>query len=101
MSNIKHYSLSLQADEDLQDIYDYTEEYFGTKQAVKYVSEFEAVFQRLIQNPKIGRDRIEIREGLRSYNKGRHVIFYRIQKDHIRIVRLLHDRKDLKNFDAE
>jgi len=101
MSDIKYYSLSLPADEDLQAIYDYTEACFGTKQAIKYVSEFETVFQRLIQNPKIGRNRIEIKEGLRSYNKGRHVIFYRIQKSHIRIVRLLHERKDLKNFDGE
>ncbi|MGV8094940.1 MAG: type II toxin-antitoxin system RelE/ParE family toxin [Mangrovibacterium sp.] len=92
------YRLSQEADRDLEDIFDYTAREFGVDQAIAYVSEFEEVFVSLAVNPELGRNRDEIRNGLRSFVKGSHTIFYRILKNHIRVVRILHGCKDIIKF---
>ena len=85
------------AEFDLEDIFDYTDESHGDDQAFEYVSSFDDLFEKLITHPKMGRTRPEIREGLRSIVKGYHVVFYRIMRDRIRIVRILHGSRDLPN----
>ena len=95
---MKKFILSEAADVDLEEIFDYTNREFGLDQAVSYVSAFDLSFYALLQKPEIGRERPEIREGLRSLVKDRHVIFYRVLEDHIRIVRVLHGSRDLPTF---
>ena len=97
-SAIKSYLLSLEAEIDLGDIYDYTAEQFGIDQAVSYLSELEAQLIQLTTNSKLGRERKEIRAGLRSIACNSHIIFYRIRTNHIRIVRVLHGSRDLPKF---
>ncbi len=92
------YELSQEADKDLEDIFDYTVDKFGLDQAIAYVSGFEYVFINLSDNPELGRTREEIREDLRSLVKESHVIFYRILKGRIRIVRILHCSRDVIKF---
>jgi toxin ParE1/3/4 len=92
------YELSPESDNDLDGIFDYTEREFGIDKAVQYVSGFDDVFEQLVKNPKTGRERNEIRSGLRSIIKESHVVFYRILKDRIRIVRILHGSRDLPQF---
>lgn len=92
------YRLSQEADRDLEDIFDYTTREFGIDQAVSYVFGFEAVFVSLAANPGLGRKRDEIRKGLRSFVNGSHAIFYRVLKDHIHIVRVLHGSRDIIKF---
>ena len=92
------YRLSREADRDLEEIFDYTVREFGIDQAVAYVSEFEEVFMSLAASPELGRKRDEIRNGLRSFVKGSHTIFYRILRSHIRIVRILHGCRDIIKF---
>ncbi len=94
----KRYELSEPADQDIQDIFDYTEVKFGMDQAVSYLQDLEGVFIQLIENPELGRERNEIKKDLRSMPKASHVIFYRIMKDHIRIVRVLHGSRDQTKF---
>ncbi len=89
------YELSSEADQDIDEIFDYTAHEFGTDQAVAYVTAFEGVFGQLLESPQIGRDRKEIREGLRSVIKDKHIVFYRILKDRLRIIRILHGSRDL------
>lgn len=90
--------LSKAADADLENIFDYTLEEFGLDQAISYVSGFDETFKIISENPEIGRKRKEIREELRSLTKDKHVIFYRILNNHIRIVRILHGSRDLPKF---
>ncbi|MBI1286224.1 MAG: type II toxin-antitoxin system RelE/ParE family toxin [Flavobacteriales bacterium] len=90
-----HFEISLPADEDLEEIFIYTEEEFGTDQAVEYLTELDTVFYQLVGNPELGRERNEIKKGLRSFPSGSHVVFYRILADHVRIVRVLHGSRDL------
>ncbi|MEM9297184.1 MAG: type II toxin-antitoxin system RelE/ParE family toxin [Bacteroidota bacterium] len=95
MPALKSFSLSKQAANDLDEIFDYTFHEFGLDQAVRYLNEFDVTFSDLVSNPKIGKDRSEIKKGLRAYTKSHHVIFYRIQDHVVRIVRVLHANRDL------
>jgi len=92
------YELSQEADNDLDGIYDYTVEKFGVGQAVGYLSSFEEIFEHLCNNPKLGRKRNEVRNGLRSISNQSHTVFYRVLKDSIRIVRILHGSRDVVKF---
>lgn len=97
-SHISRYLLSTEAEADLSDIFDYTEREFGGAQASGYLLELEAVFNQLVVNPKLGRERSEIRTHLRSILHSSHVIFYRVLTDHIRIIRVLHTSRDIARF---
>ena len=92
------YVLSQVAEEDLGQIFDYTELEFGLEQAVQYLSEIEQMFYGLCDNPMLGRERKEIRKGLRSIPSGSHVIFYRVLTHQVRVVRVLHASRDLPKF---
>jgi len=92
------YELSPEADRDLDDIFDYTVREFGFDQAIEYLSGFDSLFVKLANNKELGKEREEIREGLRSLLKEKHVVFYRILADRIRIVRILHGSRDLRTF---
>jgi len=97
--NLEGYKLSKEADFDLEAVFDYTNVSFGFNQAVKYLQELESAFNQLVLNPKIGRNRNEIKLGLYSISEQEHTIFYRIKENHIRIVRVLHGSKDMpKHF---
>ena len=90
-----HYVLSEVADNDLEAIFDYTENEFGFNQAVNYLTELETVFLQLVANPRIGRNRDEIKKGLYSISEQEHIVFYRLFSSKIRIVRVLHGSRDL------
>jgi len=94
----KPYKLSAEADKDIEAIFDYTELEYGLQKAADYTLQFSAVFQQLTQDPELGRARNEIKNGLRSLVQNKHIVFYRVLKDHIRIVRILHCRSDIPSF---
>ena len=98
MSGRITYELSQEADKDLDEIFDYTEAEFGFDQAVAYINQFDVIFGKLLDNPEIGKKRDEIKPGLRSFPKAEHIVFYRILKDRLRIVRVLHVSRDLSRF---
>jgi len=58
------------------------------------VREIATAATRLERNPLPGRDRDELRAGLRSLLVHPHTIFYRINKDEAQVVRVLHERRD-------
>ena len=92
------YKLSPEADNDIEEIFDYTEFEYGLQKSIEYTTQFHTVFIELSQSPELGRARDEIKTGLRSRIQNKHVIFYRILKGHIRIVRVLHSRSDIPRF---
>lgn len=89
------YELSIEADKDLENIFDYTLQEFGSNQAMEYVSSFENTSEKVCWNPEIGRRRVEIRLYLGSIVKESHVVFYRLLDNRIRIVRIFHGSMDL------
>ncbi len=86
--------LSQEAEQDIDDILDYTLMTFGEAQAEEYYLSLRGCFDLISDNPQIGRSRPELDSALRSYSHRSHVVFYDVQDDHILIVRVLHSRMD-------
>jgi len=80
---------------DLEAIYDATVKLWGLHQAEHYLSLIRATIERLCVHPKSGRQYADI-EDVRSTPSGRHLIFYSWHSDTITIIRVLHDRMDLR-----
>lgn len=83
---------SQQAKNDLKEIYLYSCNKWGENKAVEYLMQIDAGLHELINNPNLGKSRDNVREGYRSIQINRHVIFYRVEQSEIYIVRVLHDQ---------
>ena len=68
---------------------------WNAEQTNLYLASIESRLMWLAANPQLGKHRDEVREGLRSFTEGRHVIFYRIGTDTIEIVGVPHQRQEL------
>jgi toxin ParE1/3/4 len=88
---------SEEADSDLLHILTYLAER-NRAAAVALASHFNARVESLVHFPFIGRDRSVLARGLRSVVVENHVLFYRVEQQHILIVRVLDGRRDI---DAE
>ena len=92
------YFLTNKAIEDLSAIWEYTYEVWSESQADKYYLLLTGSFREIVQNPGRGRNYDEIGESILGLRVGKHVVFYRIVKpSDIEILRILHQRMDLKN----
>lgn len=92
------YILSKKSQEDIESIYEYGNFRFGKDVAIQYLIELKNSFENLSENPEMGKNRNEIKQGLFSFSFVSHVIFYRILQNHIRIVRVLHGSRDIQKF---
>ena len=81
---------SLSARADLLNIGTYTLQTWGTAQTERYLDSLEQCAKMLAASPKLGRPCNWIRPGLRRFEKGRHVVFYRRLRDGIFVSRILH-----------
>jgi toxin ParE1/3/4 len=63
-----------------------------------FIDTIDRKIQALAARPGMGRSRDELAEGLRSFPVGRYVIFYRVMRDGIEIVRVLHGSRDLSSL---
>jgi toxin ParE1/3/4 len=64
----------------------------GKSQAARYIGELETCCQMLADNPSLGRPCDQVRPGLRRHEHGKHVLFYRREKNGILVSRILHER---------
>ena len=71
---------------------EYTLQKWGERQTIRYLEELEACCRQLADSPNLGRACDEIRPGLRRMEHSRHVLFYRLEADGIRVSRILHHR---------
>lgn len=89
--------LSGRAKRDLRTIKTESLKKWSDEQTGLYLTGIESRLMWLAENPQLGKPRDEVREGLRSFSEGRHVIFYRIAKDTIEIVGVPHQRQELSH----
>ena len=90
--------LRQEAIDDLNDIWFYTFEEWSEKQADKYYLSLEFACTQIGKNPELGKLYDGISNNLFGLRTGKHIIFYQvISKDIIEVVRILHERMDLKN----
>lgn len=93
---MSRYLLSPAAQLDIESIWDYTTDVWGSGQAEVYVRELQRTIEQLAANPRIGKSCDEIRPGYRKFSSGSHVVFYRVGDDaRITVVRILHGRMDV------
>jgi toxin ParE1/3/4 len=90
--------LRQEAIDDLNDIWDYTYEKWSEKQADKYYATIKLSCKGIGDNPDVGKEYFGVIENLLGLKSGKHIIFYDlISEDKIEIIRILHERMDLKN----
>lgn len=83
---------------DLNNIWNYTFEKWSENQANKYYETIRLSCNAIVQNPNIGKEYFSVNKNLLGLNSGKHIIFYHVISDHrIEIIRILHERMDLKN----
>jgi len=94
MSPTYRLRISKQAREDLVDVWQYiARDSFDT--ADKFVDLIYDKCAKLATMPEMGRKRDELIPGIRSFPIKRYVIFYRIRKDLVEIIRVISAYRDL------
>jgi len=86
------FTLKGKAKSDLKDIARFTQKRWGREQRNKYLTLLDNSFRRLAENPDIGKDCGEIKEGYQKFPTGSHVIYYRCPGNApLEIVRILQE----------
>ncbi len=90
--------LRQKAIDDLYNIWHYTFEKWSENQADKYYAIIKMSCNSIGENPEIGKEYEGINRSLLGLKSEKHIIFYQqISSDRIEIIRILHERMDLKN----
>lgn len=90
--------LSNKAVDDLSKIWNYTYEVWSENQADKYYELLIEACQEISRTPDIGKNYDDIEMNVLGFRVGKHIIFYQhIEAKQILILRILHERMDLKN----
>lgn len=87
--------LSPRAQRDIVDILRYSGERWGGQQLQTYRRKLDEALQLIARNPEAGHGRDDLPATHRLYAVGSHVIVYRLAKDSVGIVRVLHQRMSL------
>jgi len=96
------YKLTLLAEYDIDDIYDYTIDRWDEKQAEKYIHELYNRFEWLSEYPKLGTVRDDLMRRVLTYPQGEHTILYRVTGEKIEIGRVFGPYMDIeKRFPVE
>ena len=92
------YFLTTKAVEDLAAIWEYTYDTWSERQADKYHEMLTSSFQEILEHPDLGKKYPEIDASVMGLRVGKHNIFYRVvPSSDIEILRILHQRMDLKS----
>lgn len=90
--------LRQEAIDDLNNIWNYTFEKWSEIQADKYYTTIKNACNSIGENPNVGKEYDGISKNLLGFKSGKHIIFYLIiSKSRIEVIRILHERMDLKN----
>jgi toxin ParE1/3/4 len=88
-------SITRAAMADIDEAWVYLATEAGIEAANRVRNSFSKTFSLLLRVPFAGRSREQdLTPGLRSIPSGRYVVFYRVETDALRIVRVLHGKQD-------
>lgn len=89
------FRLSIAAEEDIIGIAEQGIRLFGPVQARQYHDELFAIFDLIVANPRIARERFELSPSVRIHPFKAHLVVYRIEGDgDVLIVRVRHGHED-------
>ena len=84
--------------EDLNAIWEYTLTTWSENQADTYYGAIKFACAEIAANPLLGKVYAGISKDLLGLKSGKHIIFYHVvSENEIEIIRILHERMDLKN----
>jgi toxin ParE1/3/4 len=86
--------LASEASEDLRSVFLHTERQWGRAQVNAYRAALNKAFASLGTNPAIGRARDDLAPGVRALVVRHHSILDRIEADVVRVLRVVHVRRD-------
>ncbi len=69
--------------------------------ADRYLHKIDDRIDSLVEMPARGVPRDDLSAGLRMLVEGNHLIFYRIENDHVKITRVLHGSQDIARVIGE
>ncbi len=69
--------------------------------AIRFYDRLLDLFSMLGENPKSGRERGDITEGLRSFPESNYLIFYRVWAGNVAIARVIHGSRDIDEMFSE
>ncbi len=94
-----NYKISQEANLDIENIWLYTYENWSLEQADRYINLIINEVEYLAENPESGKNYGHVRKGYFRSRVKSHFIFYKIndKKDVIEIIRILHQRMDIKS----
>lgn len=87
---LKEYRLYPAALADLDLVWDYTVQTWSTQQAETYIRGLAEALEAIARYPEIARERKEITPPIRLYAYQSHLIIYRIEKEFVAIIRIVH-----------
>jgi toxin ParE1/3/4 len=91
------YFFSKRAIVDLEEIWLYTVDKWSVVQADRYYMQIIDEVEYICKNVDAGKSIDDIRKGYRVTKVKSHLIFYRVVNDTVEIIRILHERMDIKN----
>ena len=90
--------LRQEAIDDLNSIWIYTFEKWSESQADKYYETIKFACKEIGRNPNLGKEYTTISRHLLGLKSGKHIIFYNLISDtKVEVIRILHQRMELKN----
>jgi toxin ParE1/3/4 len=92
-----NYRIKAKAQKDLDEIFLYTRKNYGLDKAEIYVQNILNTFKILGDEPAMAPLDDELSKDLRKFPIQKHIVFYRIRKNYIDIIRVLHQKMDIKS----
>jgi toxin ParE1/3/4 len=89
--------LSKKAVADLNEIWFYTVETWSVEQANRYYNLIFDEINYICLHPDYGRSMDNVRKGYRMSKVKSHLIFYKVVKNTVEVIRILHERMDIEN----
>jgi toxin ParE1/3/4 len=93
--------LSHQAQADYEDILGVTLRTWGEQQYDRYAALLDDALLALQDNPSLGHRSRQLPARYRLLHAGRHLIVYRFTEGTVYVIRILHDRMDVRQHIAE
>ena len=91
------YLISSEALSDLDAIWFYTFENWSADQANRYYDLIFEEINNICKEPDSGKPMAQVRKGYRVSKVKSHLIFYRVEKNVVEVIRILHNRMDIEN----
>jgi toxin ParE1/3/4 len=89
--------ISKKAIADQENIWLYTADKWSIGQADRYYNLIIDEIHFICKNPGTGKSMEFVRKGYRASKVKSHLVFYKLEKDIVQIVRILHERMDIEN----